>query len=50
MLDDRLQHYRKTLYALAMLHCSMQERKKFVPVGWNIPYAFTLDDLLVSQR
>lgn len=47
---ERERKYKNMLFSLALLHCTLQERKKYIPVGWNIPYAFTLDDLLFSQR
>lgn len=28
----------------------MQDRRKFGPIGWNIQYAFTNEDLMVTRR
>lgn len=56
MTDEELKdckktnEYKKLLFGFCLFHAIIQDRRKFGPIGWNIAYEFTNEDLTVCKK
>eukprot|EP00825_Cyclidium_porcatum_P016785 TRINITY_DN196_c0_g3_i3.p1 TRINITY_DN196_c0_g3~~TRINITY_DN196_c0_g3_i3.p1 ORF type:complete len:1060 (-),score=193.84 TRINITY_DN196_c0_g3_i3:398-3577(-) len=42
--------YKKLVFSFSLFHAIIQDRRKFGPIGWNIAYEFTNEDLRVCLK
>jgi len=52
MLNDcvKPEAYARLVFGFCFFHAICQDRRKFGPIGWNIPYNFTPEDLVTNRR
>merc|ERR1719183_2041598 len=52
MLNDceNVVGFQRLFFAFCFFHAVCQDRRKFGPIGWNVPYNFTMEDLVTNRR
>jgi len=51
-LEDckKVDEFKKLVFGFSLFHAVILDRRKFGPIGWNIPYDFTAEDYIVCIR
>jgi len=48
--SEKPEVFKPMLFGFCFFHAVVQDRRKFGPIGWNIPYGFTPEDLAVCRQ